>query len=113
MGHHIYSLPFHKKITLSCGSGSTELEELILTWLMCDMIKLIRFLKFLSKEYQQTNIYRLPPNYSPMSSQMMHHTQPALWGYNLVSQPQQPSFFLQNQSLNAGGYEIGNAARPF
>ncbi|XP_029425228.1 mediator of RNA polymerase II transcription subunit 12-like protein isoform X9 [Nannospalax galili] len=57
-------------------------------------------------DYQQSNIYRVPPNYSPMSSQMMHHPQPALWGYNLVSQPQQPGFFLQNQSLNPGGSRL-------
>ncbi|XP_040610320.1 mediator of RNA polymerase II transcription subunit 12-like protein isoform X6 [Mesocricetus auratus] len=60
-------------------------------------------------EYQQSNMYRVPPNYSPMSSQMMHHPQPALWGYNLMSQPQQPSFFLQNPTLNPGGSRLDPA----
>uniref|UniRef100_A0A8C5YGC0 Mediator complex subunit 12L n=1 Tax=Microcebus murinus TaxID=30608 RepID=A0A8C5YGC0_MICMU len=57
-------------------------------------------------EYSQSNIYRVPPNYSPISSQMMHHPQSALWGYNLVGQPQQPGFFLQNQSLTPGGSRL-------
>lgn len=54
------------------------------------------------KEYPQSSIYRVPPNYSPISSQMMHHPQSTLWGYNLMAQPQQPGFFLQNQSLTPG-----------
>ncbi|XP_073215782.1 mediator of RNA polymerase II transcription subunit 12-like protein isoform X12 [Lepidochelys kempii] len=53
-------------------------------------------------EYPQNNLYRVPPNYSPISSQMMHHPQSALWGYNIMGQPQQPSFFVQNQPLPAG-----------
>ncbi|XP_030430973.1 mediator of RNA polymerase II transcription subunit 12-like protein isoform X2 [Gopherus evgoodei] len=53
-------------------------------------------------EYPQNNLYRVPPNYSPISSQMMHHPQSALWGYNVMGQPQQPSFFVQNQPLPAG-----------
>uniref|UniRef100_A0A8C8YV13 Mediator complex subunit 12L n=1 Tax=Prolemur simus TaxID=1328070 RepID=A0A8C8YV13_PROSS len=57
-------------------------------------------------EYPQSNIYRVPPNYSPISSQMMHHPQSTLWGYNLVGQPQQPGFFLQNQSLTPGGSRL-------
>uniref|UniRef100_F6T2D4 Mediator complex subunit 12L n=1 Tax=Monodelphis domestica TaxID=13616 RepID=F6T2D4_MONDO len=57
-------------------------------------------------EYPQNNIYRVPPNYSPISSQMMHHPQSALWGYNIMGQPQQPGFFLQNQSLAPGGSRL-------
>uniref|UniRef100_A0A8C3X6K3 Mediator complex subunit 12L n=1 Tax=Catagonus wagneri TaxID=51154 RepID=A0A8C3X6K3_9CETA len=57
-------------------------------------------------EYPQSGIYRVPPNYSPISSQMMHHPQSALWGYNLMGQPQQPGFFLQNQSLPPGGSRL-------
>ncbi|XP_012668421.1 mediator of RNA polymerase II transcription subunit 12-like protein [Otolemur garnettii] len=57
-------------------------------------------------EYPQSNIYRVPPNYSPISSQMMHHPQSTLWSYNLVGQPQQPGFFLQNQSLTPGGSRL-------
>uniref|UniRef100_A0A8C9I221 Mediator complex subunit 12L n=1 Tax=Piliocolobus tephrosceles TaxID=591936 RepID=A0A8C9I221_9PRIM len=60
-------------------------------------------------EYPQSNIYRVPPNYSPISSQMMHHPQSTLWGYNLVGQPQQPGFFLQNQSLTPGGSRLDPA----
>lgn len=54
------------------------------------------------KEYPQNNLYRVPPNYSPISSQMMHHPQSALWGYNIMGQPQQPGFFVQNQPLPPG-----------
>uniref|UniRef100_A0A7N5KLB9 Mediator complex subunit 12L n=1 Tax=Ailuropoda melanoleuca TaxID=9646 RepID=A0A7N5KLB9_AILME len=57
-------------------------------------------------EYPQSNIYRVPPNYSPISSQMLHHPQSTLWGYNLMGQPQQPGFFLQNQSLAPGGSRL-------
>uniref|UniRef100_A0A8I3PXI7 Mediator complex subunit 12L n=1 Tax=Canis lupus familiaris TaxID=9615 RepID=A0A8I3PXI7_CANLF len=57
-------------------------------------------------EYPQSNIYRVPPNYSPISSQMLHHPQSTLWGYNLMGQPQQPGFFLQNQSLTPGGSRL-------
>ncbi|XP_014392915.1 PREDICTED: mediator of RNA polymerase II transcription subunit 12-like protein isoform X2 [Myotis brandtii] len=57
-------------------------------------------------EYPQSNIYRVPPNYSPISSQMMHHPQSALWGYNLMGQPQQPGFFLQSPSLTPGGSRL-------
>ncbi|XP_054336247.1 mediator of RNA polymerase II transcription subunit 12-like protein isoform X5 [Pongo pygmaeus] len=60
-------------------------------------------------EYPQSNIYRVPPNYSPISSQMMHHPQSTLWGYNLMGQPQQPGFFLQNQSLAPGGSRLDPA----
>ncbi|XP_023375713.1 mediator of RNA polymerase II transcription subunit 12-like protein isoform X5 [Pteropus vampyrus] len=63
-------------------------------------------------EYPQSNIYRVPPNYSPISSQMMHHPQSTLWGYNLMGQPQQPGFFLQNQSLTPGGSRL-DPAGPF
>ncbi|XP_058406817.1 mediator of RNA polymerase II transcription subunit 12-like protein isoform X10 [Diceros bicornis minor] len=60
-------------------------------------------------EYPQSSMYRVPPNYSPISSQMMHHPQSALWGYNLMGQPQQPGFFLQNQSLTPGGSRLDPA----
>ena len=33
---------------------------------------------------------------------MMHHPQPALWGYNVMTQPQPTSFFVQNQALPPG-----------
>ncbi|KFP64205.1 Mediator of RNA polymerase II transcription subunit 12-like, partial [Cariama cristata] len=58
------------------------------------------------KEYPQNNLYRVPPTYSPVSSQMMHHPQSALWGYGIVGQPQQPSFFGQNQPLPPGGSRL-------
>jgi len=58
------------------------------------------------KEYPQNNLYRVPPTYSPIS-QMMHHPQPALWGYNVVGQPQQPGFFVQNQPLPPGTGKLG------
>ncbi|XP_073915812.1 mediator of RNA polymerase II transcription subunit 12-like protein isoform X8 [Castor canadensis] len=57
-------------------------------------------------DYPQGSIYRVPPNYSPISSQMMHHPPSTLWGYNLVGQPQQPGFFLQNQSLTPGSSRV-------
>ncbi|XP_068548027.1 mediator of RNA polymerase II transcription subunit 12-like protein isoform X15 [Anas acuta] len=57
-------------------------------------------------EYPQNNLYRVPPNYSPISSQMMHHPQSALWGYNIMGQPQQPGFFVQNQPLPPGGSRL-------
>ncbi|NWW53563.1 MD12L protein, partial [Pedionomus torquatus] len=57
-------------------------------------------------EYPQNNLYRVPPTYSPISSQMMHHPQSALWGYNIMGQPPQPSFFVQNQALPPGGSRL-------
>uniref|UniRef100_F7A127 Mediator complex subunit 12L n=1 Tax=Ornithorhynchus anatinus TaxID=9258 RepID=F7A127_ORNAN len=57
-------------------------------------------------EYPQNTIYRVPPNYSPISAQMMHPPQSALWGYNIMGQPQQPGFFLQNQQLTPGGSRL-------
>uniref|UniRef100_A0A672VEX3 Mediator complex subunit 12L n=1 Tax=Strigops habroptila TaxID=2489341 RepID=A0A672VEX3_STRHB len=53
-------------------------------------------------EYPQNNLYRVPPTYSPVSSQVMHPPQPALWGYSIMGQPQQPGFFVQNQPLPPG-----------
>uniref|UniRef100_A0A8B9Q6H4 Mediator complex subunit 12L n=1 Tax=Apteryx owenii TaxID=8824 RepID=A0A8B9Q6H4_APTOW len=55
-----------------------------------------------SSSRADNTLYRVPPNYSPISSQMMHHPQSALWGYNIVGQPQQPGFFVQNQPLPPG-----------
>ncbi|NXL92328.1 MD12L protein, partial [Alectura lathami] len=60
-------------------------------------------------EYPQNSLYRVPPNYSPISSQMMHHPQSALWGYNIMGQPQQPGFFVQNQPLPPGGSRLDAA----
>ncbi|XP_059587021.1 mediator of RNA polymerase II transcription subunit 12-like protein isoform X5 [Alligator mississippiensis] len=60
-------------------------------------------------EYPQNNIYRVPTTYSPISSQMMHHPQSALWGYNIMGQPQQPGFFVQNQPLPPGGSRLDPA----
>ncbi|NWU65403.1 MD12L protein, partial [Pterocles burchelli] len=57
-------------------------------------------------EYPQNNLYRVPPAYSPLSSQMMPHPQAALWGYGVVGQPQQPGFFLQSQPLAPGGSRL-------
>ncbi|XP_010011730.1 PREDICTED: mediator of RNA polymerase II transcription subunit 12-like protein, partial [Nestor notabilis] len=57
-------------------------------------------------EYPQNNLYRVPPTYSPVSSQVMHPPQPALWGYSIMGQPQQPGFFVQNQSLPPGGSRL-------
>ncbi|XP_061493052.1 mediator of RNA polymerase II transcription subunit 12-like protein [Rhineura floridana] len=57
-------------------------------------------------DYPQTNIYRVPPNYSPLSSQMIQHPQSALWGYNVMGQPQQAGFFVQNQPLPPGGSRL-------
>uniref|UniRef100_A0A8D2B322 Mediator complex subunit 12L n=1 Tax=Sciurus vulgaris TaxID=55149 RepID=A0A8D2B322_SCIVU len=60
-------------------------------------------------EFPQSSIYRVPPNHSPISSQMMPHPQSALWGYSLVGQPQPPGFFLQNQALTPGGSRLDPA----
>uniref|UniRef100_A0A8B9G601 Mediator complex subunit 12L n=1 Tax=Amazona collaria TaxID=241587 RepID=A0A8B9G601_9PSIT len=57
-------------------------------------------------EYPQNNLYRVPPTYSPVSSQVMHPPQPALWGYSIMGQPQQPGFFVQNQPLPPGGSRL-------
>ncbi|XP_040469200.1 mediator of RNA polymerase II transcription subunit 12-like protein isoform X12 [Falco naumanni] len=57
-------------------------------------------------EYPQNNLYRVPPTYSPISSQMMHHPPSALWGYNVVGQPQQAGFLVQGQPLPPGGSRL-------
>ncbi|XP_042676477.1 mediator of RNA polymerase II transcription subunit 12-like protein isoform X7 [Centrocercus urophasianus] len=57
-------------------------------------------------EYPPSSAYRVPPNYSPVPSQMMQHPQSALWGYTIVGQPQQPGFFAQNQPLPPGGSRL-------
>ncbi|XP_048811463.1 mediator of RNA polymerase II transcription subunit 12-like protein isoform X3 [Lagopus muta] len=57
-------------------------------------------------EYPPNSAYRVPPNYSPVPSQMMQHPQSALWGYTIVGQPQQPGFFAQNQPLPPGGSRL-------
>ncbi|NXY84700.1 MD12L protein, partial [Alcedo cyanopectus] len=59
-------------------------------------------------EYPQNNLYRVPPTYSPLSSQMMPHAQP-LWGYGVLGQPQQPGFFGQSQPLMPGGSRLDPA----
>ncbi|NXC41533.1 MD12L protein, partial [Penelope pileata] len=53
-------------------------------------------------EYPQNSLYRVPPNYSPIPSQMMHPPPAALWGYSVVGQPQPPGFFVQSQPLPPG-----------
>uniref|UniRef100_A0A669PYC5 Mediator complex subunit 12L n=1 Tax=Phasianus colchicus TaxID=9054 RepID=A0A669PYC5_PHACC len=57
-------------------------------------------------EYPPNSLYRVPPNYSPVPSQMMQHPQSALWGYTIMGQPQQPGFFAQNQPLPPGGSRL-------
>ncbi|XP_071609029.1 mediator of RNA polymerase II transcription subunit 12-like protein isoform X9 [Heliangelus exortis] len=57
-------------------------------------------------EYPQNNLYRVPPTYSPLSSHLMHHPPPALWGYSLLGTPQPPGFFLQNPPLPPGGSRL-------
>ncbi|MGH0158163.1 UNVERIFIED_CONTAM: hypothetical protein FKN15_035157 [Acipenser sinensis] len=54
-------------------------------------------------DYAQNVVYRVPPSYPAVSSQMIHHPQAApSWGYNLLGQPQQASFYLQNPPLLPG-----------
>ncbi|KAM9696029.1 mediator of RNA polymerase II transcription subunit 12-like protein isoform 7-T9 [Dama dama] len=60
-------------------------------------------------EYPQSGMYRVPPNYSPVASQVTHHPQPTLWGYSLMGQPQQPGFFLQSQPVTPGGSRLDPA----
>uniref|UniRef100_A0A803YJU1 Mediator complex subunit Med12 domain-containing protein n=1 Tax=Meleagris gallopavo TaxID=9103 RepID=A0A803YJU1_MELGA len=57
-------------------------------------------------EYPPNSLYRVPPNYSPIPSQMMQHPHSALWGYTIMGQPQQPGFFAQNQPLPPGGSRL-------
>uniref|UniRef100_A0A8C3LGV6 Mediator complex subunit 12L n=1 Tax=Chrysolophus pictus TaxID=9089 RepID=A0A8C3LGV6_CHRPC len=57
-------------------------------------------------EYPPNSLYRVPPNYSPIPSQMMQHPQSALWGYTIMGQPQQPGFFTQNQPLPPGSSRL-------
>ncbi|XP_069753552.1 mediator of RNA polymerase II transcription subunit 12-like protein isoform X2 [Narcine bancroftii] len=55
-------------------------------------------------DYQQSHVYRVPPSYTPMSSQLMHHPQATpSWGYNLMGQLQQTGFYFQNQPFPPGG----------
>ncbi|KAB0373953.1 hypothetical protein FD755_014209 [Muntiacus reevesi] len=60
-------------------------------------------------EYPQSGMHRGPPNFSPVASQVAHHPQPALWGYSLMGQPQQPGFFLQSQPVTPGGSRLDPA----
>uniref|UniRef100_A0A8C6Y1A0 Mediator complex subunit 12L n=1 Tax=Naja naja TaxID=35670 RepID=A0A8C6Y1A0_NAJNA len=57
-------------------------------------------------EYPQNNGCRMAPNFSPLYSQMLHHPQSALWGYNVIGQPQQSGYFVQNQPLPPGGSRL-------
>ncbi|XP_025029819.1 mediator of RNA polymerase II transcription subunit 12-like protein, partial [Python bivittatus] len=57
-------------------------------------------------EYPQNNGCRMAPNFSPLSSQMMHHPQSALWGYSVIGQPPQTGYFVQNQPLPPGGSRL-------
>nr|DBA26085.1 TPA: hypothetical protein GDO54_010385 [Pyxicephalus adspersus] len=56
-------------------------------------------------EYPQSTVYRVPPNYSPLSSQMINHNPTTTWSYNIVGQ-QQPNFYMQNQVLTTGGSRL-------
>ncbi|XP_077344283.1 mediator of RNA polymerase II transcription subunit 12-like protein isoform X3 [Lithobates pipiens] len=56
-------------------------------------------------EYAQNTVYRVPPNYSPLSSQMINHNPTTTWSYNIVGQ-QQPNFYLQNQVITTGGTRL-------
>ncbi|KAM6443081.1 mediator of RNA polymerase II transcription subunit 12-like protein isoform 2-T2 [Liasis olivaceus] len=60
-------------------------------------------------EYPQNNGCRMAPNFSPLSSQMMHHPQSALWGYSVIGQPPQTGYFVQNQPLPPGGSRLDPA----
>ncbi|XP_048397889.2 mediator of RNA polymerase II transcription subunit 12-like protein isoform X1 [Stegostoma tigrinum] len=63
-------------------------------------------------DYQQNSAYRVPPNYTPMSSQMMQHPQGApSWGYNLMGQAPQTGFYFQNQPLPPGGPRLDPAGQ--
>ncbi|XP_041119222.1 mediator of RNA polymerase II transcription subunit 12-like protein isoform X5 [Polyodon spathula] len=63
-------------------------------------------------DYAQNVAYRVPPSYPAVSSQMIHHSQAAPpWGYNLLEQPQQASFYLQNQPLLPGVPRLDSASQ--
>ncbi|KAM3930465.1 mediator of RNA polymerase II transcription subunit 12-like protein [Leptodactylus fuscus] len=62
-------------------------------------------------EYPQNTVYRAPPNFSPLSSQMLHHTPVTTWSYNIAGQ-QQTNFYLQNPSLIPAGSRL-DPAGPF
>ncbi|XP_063298596.1 mediator of RNA polymerase II transcription subunit 12-like protein [Pelobates fuscus] len=53
-------------------------------------------------EYPQSTIYRVPPNFSPLPSQLMHHAPTTTWSYNIMGQQQPPNFYLQAQALPSG-----------
>ncbi|KAM3835504.1 LOW QUALITY PROTEIN: mediator of RNA polymerase II transcription subunit 12-like protein [Vipera latastei] len=57
-------------------------------------------------EYPQNNGCRMAPNFSALYPQMLHHPQTALWGYNVIGQPQQSGYFVQNQPLPPGGSRL-------
>ncbi|KAM4821379.1 mediator of RNA polymerase II transcription subunit 12-like protein [Thomomys bottae] len=60
-------------------------------------------------ECPQSSVYRVPPSYPPVSSQVVHRTQPTAWGYNLVDQAPQPGLFLHSPSLTQGGSRLDPA----
>ncbi|KAM5165397.1 mediator of RNA polymerase II transcription subunit 12-like protein [Mantella aurantiaca] len=56
-------------------------------------------------EFSQNIAYRVPSNYSPLSSQMINHNPTTTWSYNIVGQ-QQSNFYLQNQVLTTGSNRL-------
>ncbi|KAM8953143.1 mediator of RNA polymerase II transcription subunit 12-like protein [Pelodytes ibericus] len=60
-------------------------------------------------EYPPTTIYRVPPNFSPLPSQMMQHAPPTAWSYSMMGQPQQSNFYLPNQAFPAGSTRLDSA----
>ncbi|KAM4772759.1 mediator of RNA polymerase II transcription subunit 12-like protein [Rhinophrynus dorsalis] len=60
-------------------------------------------------EYPQNAVYRVPPNFSPLSSQMVHHVPTTAWGYNIMGQPQQSNIYLQNQVIPSGSSRLDPA----
>ncbi|XP_040285885.1 mediator of RNA polymerase II transcription subunit 12-like protein [Bufo bufo] len=62
-------------------------------------------------EYPQNTVCRAPPNFSPLSSQMLHQTPVSTWSYNVAGQ-QQANFYLQNPSFISAGCRL-DPAGPF
>ncbi|XP_069582856.1 mediator of RNA polymerase II transcription subunit 12-like protein [Ranitomeya imitator] len=59
-------------------------------------------------DYTSITVYRAPPNFSPLSSQMLHHTPVTTWNYTIAEQ-QQANVYMQNPSLMS---EIGPRLDP-
>ncbi|KAM4040633.1 mediator of RNA polymerase II transcription subunit 12-like protein isoform 3-T5 [Anomaloglossus baeobatrachus] len=56
-------------------------------------------------DYNTNTVYRAPPNFSPLSSQMLHPTQVTTWNYNIAGQ-QQANVYMQNPSLISAGSRL-------